>query len=222
MKYSELVTLLAKVSHAINSRPIGLSSTAQDSQQDDFMSPITPNQLLLGHTDDDAPALDYEEDDRLTARLAYVSGVYAAWWQAWYQQVLPNLIPCRKWKSPSKNLQPGDIVFMYYPSSIKDDYRLAKVVETFPDKKGLVRSVRVCYRKRNKREKVTVYKAKPLTEEIVAVQRLSLLLPASEQQTSCTPILPVCSSSSCPMLCSTTTTSSSNVSVSTSTSSSNN
>lgn len=47
--------------------------------------------------------------------------------------------------------------------------------------KGLVRSVRVCYRKRNKREKVNEYKAKPMTEEIVAVQRLSLLLPASEQ-----------------------------------------
>ena len=71
---------------------------------------------------------------------------------------------------------------MYYPSSIKDDYRLARVVETFPDMKGLVRSVRVCYRKRNKREKVTEYKAKPMTEEIVAVQRLSLLLPASEQK----------------------------------------
>ena len=163
LKYSEMVTLLAKISHSINSRPIGLSSTSQDSQQEDFMSPVTPNQLLLGHTDDDAPPLDYDDDDRLTARLAYVSGVFEAWWRSWYQQVLPTLVPCKKWKSPVKNLEVGDIVFMYYPSSIKDDYRLAKVVETFADQKGLVRSVRVCYRKRDNREKVSEYKVKPLT-----------------------------------------------------------
>ena len=86
LKYSELVTLLAKISHCVNSRPIGLGSTPQDSQQEDFMSPITPNQLLLGKTDDEAPPLEYEDDDRLTARLAYVSGVYDTWWKSWYQR----------------------------------------------------------------------------------------------------------------------------------------
>ena len=70
---------------------------------------------------------------------------------------------------------------MYYPSSIKNHYRLARVLEVFPDKKGLVRSVRVGYRKRDKRDTDLEYKAKPLTREIVAVQRLSVLLPCSEQ-----------------------------------------
>ena len=181
LKYSELVTLLAKISHSVNSRPIGLSSTSQDSQQEDFLQPITPNQLLLGRTDDEAQPLEYDESDKLTARLAYVSGVYEAWWRAWYKQVLPSLVPYKKWRKECQNLEVGDVVFMYYPSSIKDDYRLARIVETFPDGKGLVRSVRVCYRKRSKNEKKSEYKSKPLTEEIVAVQRLSLLLPFSEQ-----------------------------------------
>ena len=184
LRYSELVTLLAKISHSINTRPLGLSSTSQDSQQEDFLSPVTPNQLLLGHTDDDAPPLEYDDSDKLTARLAYVSGVFEAWWRAWYQQVLPTLVPCRKWKKEVRNLEVGDIVFMYYPSSVKDDYRLARISEVFPDEKGLVRTARVCYRKRDKREKVTEYKAKPLSEELVAVQRLSVLLPASEQTSS--------------------------------------
>ena len=181
MRYSELVTLLAKVAYAINSRPLGLSSTSQDSQQEDFLSPVTPNQLLLGTTDDDAPPMDYDESDNLTARLAYVSDVYKSWWRAWYQQVLPTLVPCRKWKREVRNLEIGDIVFMYYPSSIQDNYRLAKIMEIFPDPKGLVRTVRVGYRKRDKRDRLLPYKAKPLTEEIVAVQRLSVLLPVSEQ-----------------------------------------
>ena len=54
-------------------------------------------------------------------------------------------------------------------------------MDTFPDEKGLVRSVRVCFRKRSKNESAAEYKAKPLSEEIVAVQRLALLLPYSEQ-----------------------------------------
>ena len=96
LKYSELITLLAKIAHSINSRPLGLSSTSQDSQQEDFLSPITPNQLLLGKTDDESPALEYDEDDKFTARLAYVSSVYDTWWTAWHQQVLPTLVPCKK------------------------------------------------------------------------------------------------------------------------------
>ena len=181
LKYSELVTLLAKISHSINSRPLGLSSTSQDSQQEDFLQPITPNQLLLGRSDDEAQPLEYDQSDKLTARLAYVSGVFNSWWRSWCKQVLPTLVPIKRWKTQHKNLEIGDIVFMYYPSSIKNDYRLARIVETFPDEKGLVRSVRVCFRKRSKNESAAEYKAKPLSEEIVAVHRLPLLLPYSEQ-----------------------------------------
>ena len=181
LRYSELVTLLAKIAYAINSRPIGLSSTSQDSQQEDFLSPITPNQLLLGTSSDNAPPMDYDSSDHLTARLAYVSDVYKTWWRSWYQQVLPTLVPCKKWKKEKRNLEVGDIVFMYYPSSIQDDYRLARVTEVLPDDQGLVRTVRVCFRRKDKRDKSLPYKSKQLSEELVSIQRLSVLLPASEQ-----------------------------------------
>ena len=81
-----------------------------------------------------------------------------------------------------KNLQVGDVVMMNYPGNIQDDYRLAKVTKVHPDKLGLVRTVTVGYRRRNKREVNTIdnYRSKPLVEEQVAVQRLSLLVPANE------------------------------------------
>ena len=145
------------------------------------MCPITPNQLLLGKTDDTAPPLDYDDDDKLTARLAYVSSVYSAWWNFWHKQILPTLVPCNKWKKEHRNLEIGDIVHMYYSGSIKDDYRIAKVIDVFKDEKGKVRTVRVAYRKRDKRESQFEYKKKPLTEEIVSVQRLYVLLPVSER-----------------------------------------
>ena len=69
---------------------------------------------------------------------------------------------------------------MHYPGNIQDDYRLAKVLETHPDNRGLVRTVTLGYRRRDKREKVSEYKSKPLVKEQVAVQRLSLLVPANQ------------------------------------------
>ena len=59
LSYGELLTVLAKISSVINSRPLGLCSTSQGSQQEDFLMPITPNQLLLGRSEIDSPSIDY-------------------------------------------------------------------------------------------------------------------------------------------------------------------
>ena len=180
LSFSELVTLLAQITHSINCRPLGLDRTSADSQQEEFFVPITPNHLLLGHSGQDAPPLDYDEQNPVSARLAYVTEVYETWWRLWIKQVLPTLIPARKWKKISRNITVGDVCFMYYPGNIKDDYRLVRVVKTHPDRKGLVRTVTIAYRKRDKREKSDVYWKKPLIEEQVAVQRLSVLVSAKE------------------------------------------
>ena len=144
------------------------------------MLPLTPNHLLLGKATIDTPDMDFDETDKFSARLAYVQQVYQAWWDRWIQDVLPTLVPCKRWKDVQGNLKPGDIVMMKYTGQIHDDYRLARVREVFPDRKGLVRTVKVGFRKRDKREKQDVYWKKPLSEEIVAVQRLALLQVAGE------------------------------------------
>jgi len=56
----------------------------------------------------------------------------------------------------------------------------SKVTEVFKDQKGLVRTVRVAFRRRDKRELSHTYWKRPLSEEIFAVQRLSLLQAANE------------------------------------------
>jgi hypothetical protein len=181
LAYSELVTLLAQISHSINCRPLGIDRVSADSQQEEFFVPVTPNHLLLGHSGEDAPALDYEDNSPVTARMAYVTQVYEAWWRLWIKQVLPTLIPARKWKKISRNVAVGDVCFLHYPGNIKEDYRMVKVVRTHPDKKNLVRTVTIAYRRRDKREPIDVYWKKPLVEEKVSVQRLSILLSAKEQ-----------------------------------------
>ena len=93
----------------------------------------------------------------MTARLAYVTAVYEAWWRSWVKQVLPTLVPLRKWRKVSRNISVGDVCLMTYVGKLKDDYRMVRVVKVHPDKKGLVRSVTIAYRKRDRRESSDVY-----------------------------------------------------------------
>ena len=90
-------------------------------------------------------------------------------------------MPIRKWQKRARNLVAGDVVMMCYEGNLKDDYRLARVLEVYPDQNGLVRTVRVGYRQKNKTERKDVYKRKPLVEEKVAVQRLCLLVPCEKE-----------------------------------------
>ena len=90
------------------------------------------------------------------------------------------MIPCKKWKHPKSNLNVGDIVMVNYSNNFVDDYRIARVSKVFPDEKGLVRTVEIEFRPRNKREPARVYASKPLTKEVVHVQKLSMLQPVNE------------------------------------------
>ena len=180
LAYDELVTLLSRISYSINQRPLGLANTSQSSQQEDNMVPLTPNMMLLGRSSNESPPLDYTEDDRFCSRLSYVSTVETTWWKKWVKEVLPTLLPYTRWRKQQKNLSVGDVVMMWYTGNMKDHYRLARIVEMFPDQKGLVRTVRVKYRKKNMKEPKTVCSSKNLVEEKVSVQRLQLLESTSE------------------------------------------
>ena len=178
LTYSEMVTLLARVQFSINSRPLGLGQVSSSSQQEEQIL-LTPNQLLLGHNSAQKPDFTYSESS-YSARLTYIEELHTSWWKKWIETVLPTLMPCRKWKKRSENLQAGDVVLISYKGNFVNDYRWGRVEETFPDDNGIVRTVRVVYRKRNKREKPEDYWKKPLSSEKFAVQRLVLLQPQDE------------------------------------------
>ena len=180
LRYSEMVTLLSRITTSINSRPLALGSVSDTSLQEDCLVPLTPNQLLLGHNTKEKPSMEYSEDNRLSARLAYIQSIHTEWWKRWIVEVCPTLVPCRKWRSKSRNLQKGDIVMMVYKGNLVNDYRLAKVINVYPDERNIVRSVDIAYRRRDKREKPEVYKSKPPIIENIGVQRLSLLQAAGE------------------------------------------
>ena len=47
LSYEELVTLLARISCSVNSRPLGLQNLSNTDQQEELLLPITPNHMLL-------------------------------------------------------------------------------------------------------------------------------------------------------------------------------
>lgn len=59
LSYEQLVTLLARISCSINSRPLGLQATSNTDQQEDIMLPITPNHMILGRSSPESPPLEY-------------------------------------------------------------------------------------------------------------------------------------------------------------------
>ena len=183
LAYHELVTLLARISCSINSRPLGYLNTSNTDQQEDVIMPLTPNDMLLGRSSPESPPLEYSEDDKFSERLAYISAVESDWWRRWTTTVLPTMLPARKWKKEKENLEVGDVVLLNFPKAVKDEYIHAIVTEVLPDDKGLVRRVVVKYRRKNSKEPKNVCKSK-MEEKIVAVQRLSLLVrvPRSDEQ----------------------------------------
>ena len=96
LTYDELVTLLARISCSINSRPLGPCNTSNTDQQEDILLPITPIHMLLGRSSPESPPLEYSESDKFCQRLAYVAAVEKDWWDRWIKIVLPTLLPAKK------------------------------------------------------------------------------------------------------------------------------
>ena len=133
LTYDELVTLLARISCSINSRPLGLASTSNSDQQEDILLPLTPNHMLLGRSSPESPPMEYSESEKFCQRVAYVAAVEKEWWVRWVKTVLPTMLPARKWKKVEENLVVGDVVMLTFAGKIKDGHILAKVTEVHPD-----------------------------------------------------------------------------------------
>ena len=64
---------------------------------------------------------------------------------------------------------------LFYPGHFRDDYCIAKVVDTHMDEDKKVRKVTITYRKKNPREPRNICKSKSMIIEKVCVHRLHRL-----------------------------------------------
>ena len=118
---------------------------------------------------------------RLQARMKYTEQAFTLWWKKWLEQVWDSLVPVAKWRKEKKNLQPGDIVLVKtVPAVGKPSTKLARVDEVFPDQHGNVRDVTVISYPKQRKEKPGPYQPGQMDVQKLPVQRLVLMIPASE------------------------------------------
>ena len=187
LNYAELDTLFSSVANIVNHRPIGVKNFTNDD-----MEAITPNDLLLGRSRNSVPEVIYSENDNLTRRQEVLQELEQTWWSQWIVQVLPHLVPYKKWRTEHRSVKKGDIVLVLYEKKIgKGIYRLGRVLRTYPDAHDIVRTVTVGVRKRDSREAILPYVAKALEEIDLGVQRIAVICPVEEQQSDEEAILEV-------------------------------
>ena len=104
--------------------------------QKDNLIPLTPNMLILGCNS------TLMSHPLLITQMMIDSGL---------RMILQQNLKVESGKERETNILVGDAVFMWYAGNIKNDYRIARVTEVYPDASGLVQTVTLAYRVKNKR-----------------------------------------------------------------------
>ena len=181
LRYDQYNCVLAQAANIINDRPLGIR---HHSGAEGDLVPVTPNLLLLTRTDGGIHVENkYENPDKYVRKQRHMEELLNQWWQLWYSQVFSSLFPLNKWKEQQKNLKAGDVCLVKYDRKVgKADYRLCRVKDVDLDSKGLVRTVRVLMRPRDRREASLPYKSKNMITLELPVQRLVLISSAEEAE----------------------------------------
>ena len=135
-----LRTLFTEAENVVNSRPLTAEFSDPDSPQ-----PITPMQLLTlkAKVVLPPPGVFNRPDMYGRKRWKRVQFLANQFWQRWRREYLQNLQTRRKWQSPRRNLQIGDIVIDKEGDLSRNQWPLARVTKTYPSDDGFVRKVEI-------------------------------------------------------------------------------
>ena len=145
LTYNETYTMMLEVANLCNERPIGLKPN-----EDSDPCYLSPNSLFLGRSSDRISggpfmaAHDWIEDNKqLRSRFILVQTLTNKFWDVWTDIYFPSLLLRQKWHVQYRNLRVGDVCFLRDRNTMRGEWRLARVTDVYPDKKGVVRNVRV-------------------------------------------------------------------------------
>ncbi|KAK0134388.1 hypothetical protein N1851_030045 [Merluccius polli] len=134
-----LQTLFCEVEAILNNRPL---STVSSDPHD--LEPLTPNHILLLKAKPVLlPGTFLKSDIYARRRWKQVQYMADLFWHRWTKEYLLLLQERQKWTAVKKNMNVGDIVLVIDPTAPRGSWPLARVLETKPDARGLVRSVKV-------------------------------------------------------------------------------
>ena len=138
--FEELTTVFTQIEACLNSRPL----VSINSHNDDGIEVLTPGHFLIGRllTSLPDPEISYRSVS-LLGRWHLCQSLVRHFWSRWSSEYLSTLNKYGKWHHPVKNISIGDIVVVREDGTVPSFWPIAKVVQTYPGKDGLVRVVDV-------------------------------------------------------------------------------
>jgi hypothetical protein len=135
----EFRTVVSKMAHLLNCRPIQLVSDNSD------YSTLTPNHFLLPDLAGAVfpPEVSEEDKLKLPKRLRHQIMTQQHCWKRFQEEVIPMLGPRKKWCVEVENLRENDVVMEMDDNLPRGVWRLLRVNKIFPSVDGLVRKVEV-------------------------------------------------------------------------------
>ena len=133
-------TFMTEVESIINSRPLTYISDDPDDPE-----PLTPNHILTMKSKVmmPPPGAFQRADIYLRKRWRRVQYLANVFWTRWRKEYLTNLQGRPKWCRVKRNMKVGDIVLMPEDNVPRGQWRLARIVKVYPDKRNQVRSVQI-------------------------------------------------------------------------------
>ena len=145
-------TLVVVAEGILNSRPITPVST----DPDDYYV-LTPNSFLHPGVVATESIQILPPSSELPPRILlqswrHVRNLVDGFWRRWRREYVTSLQQRRKWTGNRRNVVVGDVVLIS-ENAPRDEWSLARIIETFPDREGNVRRVRLRTKKKKELER---------------------------------------------------------------------
>ena len=135
LTFEEITMVLAQIEACLNSRPLAPLPDSEDA-----IEALTPGHFLTGAPLEALPdPLSSYQPLPLLRPWQLCQVLVRQFWQRWSAEYLQHLHKFNKWKYPTRNVQPGDIVCVREEGMVPSVWPLAKVESMHPGKDGLVR-----------------------------------------------------------------------------------
>ena len=131
--------LLTEIEGMVNNRPL---STVTDEPDD--LTPITPAELIIGRRMDPLPDPNLRKNHTNFPHLwRKRQEVLNSFWKRWRHDYLLSQDVRKKWRTPSHENLRHKIVLIRDDNLSRNEWKLGRIIETFPSKDGFIRSVLV-------------------------------------------------------------------------------